>query len=251
MIARLVRGIGWTFITSGTLVLLFLVYLLLYTDLRGAQAQAALADEFRLGIGDVASATDATSDDAAGEPVSDAALEIGDAWGAITFERNGQRIIYDEPRYIVEGTDLGSLQFGPGHYPDTAQPGQVGNVGLAGHRTTYNADFADIEQLVPGDVVIVVDRDLRRWRYRVLEPTRGSRLDDTAAGIIVQPSDTWVVGSDPLESGGDRALLTLTTCHPRFSAAQRLIVFAELIGDADGASEQTGEVDELVGEEGL
>ena len=244
--ARIVRGIGWLFIAAGTLVLLFLVYLLWWTDLRGGQAQAELLDEFVLEFGDPSSATPFDSADGTVE-LDREPVEIGAAWGLVTFTRNGQPILHDQPLPVLEGVDLGTLRSGPGHYPSTAQPGEVGNLGIAGHRTTNGAPFGDLDQLEPGDVVTVIDRDLRRWQYEVKVPVVGQRLNDTAAGIVVRPSDAWVVESDPQDLGG--AWLTLTTCHPRFSNAQRLIVFAELVGDPVGTADADGAVDELVGED--
>ena len=240
-VARTVRGLGWLFIAAGTLVLLFLVYLLWFTNVRASQAQQEVLDQFVLEYGDPTTATAAGDTDT----VDDTPVEIGDAWGAITFARNGQRILHDDPLYVVEGVDLGSLTQGPGHYPSTAQPGQVGNVGIAGHRTTNLGPFGDLDQLQAGDVVTVTDRNLRQWDYVVRDSNVGQPLAEDAAGIIVRPSDAWVVDPDPQGTGG--AWLTLTTCHPRFSNAQRLIVFAELVGDPLGTAEQDG-VDELPGE---
>lgn len=243
---RSVRGVGWLFIAAGTLVLLFLVYLLWFTDVRGAQAQRELASQFSLTFGDVDSAVLADADP--GEPVTEPApVEIGDAYAALWFERDGVQILHDAPLYVVEGTDLGSLRHGPGHYLDTADPGQVGNLAIAGHRTTNSRPFYNLDRLVVGDTVHVVDRDLREWVYEIRASDRGVPLSDTAAGVLVNPGDVWVVGDDPLGDGG--AILTLTTCHPRFSNAQRLIVFAQLVGASDGqAAEGDGGSTELSGE---
>ena len=109
--------------------------------------------------------------------------------------------------YVIEGTDLGSLRRGPGHYPETPLPGEPGTVAIAGHRTTYGAPFREIDQLDPGDR-IVVDMPDGRFVYRV-ERT-----------VIVDDQDLSV-----LEPAGYRRLL-LSACHPLYSAAQRIIVFA-------------------------
>ena len=111
---------------------------------------------------------------------------------------------------VVEGVDRESLKRGPGHMPWTPLPGQPGNSVISGHRVTYGRPFFDLDQLSPGDV-IEVETAIGVHTYEVRE-TR-----------IVAPTDVWVAGS---RRG---AWLTLTTCHPRFSAAQRLIVFAELV----------------------
>ncbi|HZN87608.1 MAG TPA: class E sortase [Thermoleophilaceae bacterium] len=112
--------------------------------------------------------------------------------------------------YVIEGTDLGSLRRGPGHYPETPLPGEPGTVAIAGHRTTYGAPFREIDQLDPGDR-IVVDMPDGRFVYRV-ERT-----------VIVDDQDLSV-----LEPAGYRRLL-LSACHPLYSAAQRIIVFARQV----------------------
>ena len=112
--------------------------------------------------------------------------------------------------YVIEGTDLGSLRRGPGHYPETPLPGEPGTVAIAGHRTTYGAPFREIDQLDPGDR-IVVDMPDGRFVYRV-ERT-----------VIVDDQDLSV-----LEPVGYRRLL-LSACHPLYSAAQRIIVFARQV----------------------
>jgi sortase A len=112
--------------------------------------------------------------------------------------------------YVVEGTDTSALAEGPGHYPETPTPGEAGNVGIAGHRTMYGAVFHDLDQLAAGDVIRTYTTS-RSATYRVVEV------------IVVDPSQVDVVA--PTE--GSR--LTLTTCHPIGSAAQRLVVVAELV----------------------
>lgn len=108
---------------------------------------------------------------------------------------------------MVQGVDEGSLQRGPGHFPDTAFPGQGETVAVAGHRTTYLAPFRRINELDPGDP-IVVSMPYGRIRYEV-EQTR-----------IVDPDDYGV--TRPV--GYER--LVITGCHPLYSAAQRIVVFA-------------------------
>ena len=128
----------------------------------------------------------------------------GDAIGKITMPT------LDRSHLVVEGTDTGDLRRGPGHYPDTPLPGERGTVGIAGHRTTHGAPFRTIDKLRRGDAILV-DMTYGRFVYRV-ERTR-----------IVPPSATWVVRD---VSGAER--LVLTACHPLYSAAQRIVVFARL-----------------------
>jgi sortase A len=113
-------------------------------------------------------------------------------------------------RIVVEGVGVEDLKKGPGHYPGTSLPGQNGNVVISGHRTTYGAPFYRLDELAIGDEIQLVDLTTT-YRYKVIE-TR-----------IVKPTDLTVV----VPSTDSR--LTLTTCNPRFSARQRLIVVASLV----------------------
>ncbi len=105
--------------------------------------------------------------------------------------------------------DSVNLKRGPGHIPGTAYPGQQGNCVISGHRTTYGAPFRHIERLAPGDE-IVLETALARYTYLVYEQR------------IVLPSDLTV-----LEQGGEPKV-TLTACHPWYSAAQRIVVIGRL-----------------------
>jgi sortase A len=119
---------------------------------------------------------------------------------------------------FVAGTGQKSLTKGPGHYLNTALPGESGTVGIAGHRTTYLAPFRNVDRLRHGDAISLT-MPYGRFRYRV----EGSR--------VVAPSNAKPLG----RVHHDR--LVLTTCTPPFSAAQRLIVFARLRSSAPVGSE--------------
>jgi sortase A len=110
---------------------------------------------------------------------------------------------------VVEGEDTGSLRKGPGHYPRTDWPGQGKTVAVAGHRTTYGAPFRTIDKLERGDEV-VMEMPYGRFTYRVERRQ------------IVKPSATWVIRDT------DHERLVLSACHPLYSAAERIIVFARL-----------------------
>jgi len=114
-------------------------------------------------------------------------------------------------KVIVEGTDGGSLRKGPGHYPETPLPGIRGTVAIAGHRTTYGAPFRDLDKLENRDE-LVVEMPYGRFTYEVEREQ------------IVDPTATWVTR----RVGHDR--LVLTACHPKYSAAQRIVIFARLVG---------------------
>jgi len=137
----------------------------------------------------------------------DRKTQEGDALGKLRIDRIGLSSVF------VEGTDAGDLRKGPGHYPGTPLPGRRGTVAIAGHRTTYGAPFRRIDKVKPGDEVAVV-MPYGRFTYRV-ERTR-----------TVAPTAVWVTQ----RVAHDR--LILSACHPLYSAAKRIVVFARLIRSA-------------------
>jgi sortase A len=114
-------------------------------------------------------------------------------------------------KIVVAGVNTSDLKKGPGHYPETPLPGQLGNSAIAGHRTTYGQPFFDVDKLENGDEIVVTTL-AGRFVYRV------------TGQQIVTPNDYQVVATtDPT-----KATLTLTSCHPKYTARERIIVFAEL-----------------------
>lgn len=215
---RALRYTGWTLISAGAVVLLYVVYSLFFTSFATNAAQSDLSEEWDRQVDVRAAEAPDPEDSEAPEPEPDPpAADPGGAFAVLEFSRPGtdERPVHADPLYVVSGVALSDLTRGPGHYPGTAEPGEPGNVAIAGHRTTYGAPFYHLDQMVEGDEIHVTGRDGERHTYRV------------ARTEIVQPGDVWVVGSDPLET--ETPMLTLTTCHPRFSAAQRFVVFAELV----------------------
>jgi sortase A len=128
----------------------------------------------------------------------------GDPLGRIKIPRMGVSAIF------VDGTGTDDLRSGPGHYPGTPLPGESGTVGIAGHRTTYGAWFRHIDRLKPRDR-IELTLPYGRFTYSV-ERTQ-----------IVPPTAVWVTQ----RVSYDR--LILSACHPLYSAAKRIVVFARLI----------------------
>jgi sortase A len=114
-------------------------------------------------------------------------------------------------RYVVEGVAEADLQEGPGHYPGTPLPGHSGNVAIAGHRTTFGAPFFRLNEVHSGDLVYLTDALGTTWVYRV------------ASQFVVAPSDVAVLDHTKAPE------LTLTTCNPRFEATSRLVVRAVLL----------------------
>jgi len=113
-------------------------------------------------------------------------------------------------QYVVSGTDELTLQFGPGHYLQTNLPGSGGNVGIAGHRTTYGAPFSRLDLLEVGDQIFL-NSGGNKYHYEIDEK------------LIVDANE----GEYVLYNRGDDRL-TLTTCHPKYSARQRLVISGKL-----------------------
>jgi sortase A len=131
-------------------------------------------------------------------------LVTGDAVGRIEIPRIGAS--YD----VVQGTDSASLRKGPGHYPATALPGLGRTVAIAGHRTTYLAPFRRVNELRPGDP-IVLKMPYATFTYSVQKIQ------------VVLPTALWVTNNVGYER------LVLSACHPLYSASHRIIVFARLL----------------------
>lgn len=130
-------------------------------------------------------------------------VDAGQGIGRIKIPSIGLDIV------LVQGTDTSSLRKGPGHYPDTAFPGQDKTIGIAGHRTTYLAPFRKINQIADGDEI-------------TLEMPYGTFVYEVQKHEIVDPSQVEIVDNVGYER------LVLTACHPLYSAAQRWAVFAKL-----------------------
>jgi len=118
---------------------------------------------------------------------------------------------------VVEGVTPTALRAGAGHYPDTPLPCETGNVSIAGHRTTYGRPFGNVDQLKPGDLI------------ELTTPIGGCVYQVSKEPWAVEPTEVSVI-----EPTGERSL-TLTTCHPKGSAAQRLIVRGTWVKDLKAA----------------
>jgi sortase A len=218
MVRRLLRGAGWTFIGMGSFVLYFLVYQLVGTNAVTSRGQDELRNELQREWSAPSAAPSQQPKDpkkvvprrvAAGKPL--AVLDI-------------PKVRLDN-KVVVEGVGRDELRKGPGHVPSTVLPGQDGTFGVSGHRTTYGAPFYRLNELAKGDTITVVTREAV-YTYTV---TRTA---------IVRPTDTQVLNNVTGPDGKPKATITLTTCHPRYSARQRLIVF----GDLTDTSVNTGQV---------
>ena len=196
--------------TLGVVVLLFCVYEVKITGLQTAREQERLGDDLRARWAEPVERPSGAPDAPATVPVS---LDLGQGFAVLHVPALAD---YD-PWVVVEGTSVEALRDGPGHIPGTALPGDLGNVVVSGHRTTYGAPFERFEELSPGAEVVLETRD--GWfTYTV----QGSEIVAPTAVEVTYP-----VPGDPEATPTER-LLTLTTCHPKYSARQRLIVRAEL-----------------------
>ena len=123
--------------------------------------------------------------------------------------------------YVVSGVQPGDLKQGPGHYPDTPQPGQLGNSAIAGHRTTYGQPFYKLDDVAVGDEIIVTTVQ-GRFVYRA-----------TGSEVVAPNRADVIATTDP-----DVARLTLTTCDPKYTARNRLVLYADLDLEASNAPPQ-------------
>jgi sortase A len=205
-------AVGRVVLVAGVLILLFIPYLLWGTGLITAHSQALLRTEFAIAQSRSGAPT---STHLSAPPHGTARLTahtapniadppVGSAVGAILIPKIGLSMI------VVEGTGVPQLQAGPGHYPSTPLPGEAGNAAIAGHRTTYLHPFYNLNELVPGDPITI-------------ETVQGIFLYDVTSSMAVLPTDVAVVDPTPTPT------LTLTTCNPRYSASQRLVVHAALV----------------------
>ena len=232
--ARALRAVGSVLMGSGILVLLFVAYQLWGTGLQQSQAQNRLSDEFASQIesfgdtdGEASSTTSSTVGSEGTSPssttTSTTSLEDVDpaVLDALTPEPGDPvaRLLIPSigvDQIVVHGVDLDDLRLGPGHFPETPMPGQPGNSAIAGHRTTHGQPFHDLDRVVPGDE-IVVETIQGRFTYEVMPHPA-----DDGTG----ESGHLIVGADAVEvvddAGDDR--ITLVACHPKYSAAQRIVV---------------------------
>jgi sortase A len=234
------REIGLALVTAGLVVLLFVAYELVGTNLSEEHSQARLARDFNAAVASVPLPTaPSTTTTTTLAPVPSGSAPEGIAkrlgWDPTALrprptERDPRSPTEELPvtppggalehlvipvigldRYVVQGVAEADLQMGPGHYPGTPLPGQAGNVAIAGHRTTFGAPFFRLNEVHGGDLVYLTDTLGTTWVYRVVSQ------------FVVAPSDVAVLDRTRTPE------LTLTTCNPRFEATSRLVVRAVLL----------------------
>ena len=231
-------------VTSGVVVALFGVYELSWSNVEATAAQRELTGEMRRSWG-----SDAPSDgvgDGGGDGPSGKLSGTGrppasgEGLALLHIPRLGEGWV----RPVVQGVAAADLARGVGHYAETALPGEVGNFAVAGHRATRGEPLRHLDRLRTGDAVVVETRDA--WfTYAVrVDPVV---VASTATGVIAPVPDSVAPVPDASRSGeapaeqvergepGER-LLTLTTCHPRWSSEQRMIVHASLVEERPHAA---------------
>ncbi|GAB2910325.1 hypothetical protein GCM10027047_05670 [Rhodococcus aerolatus] len=247
--ARAVSAVGEVLITLGLVSLLLVVYEVYWTDVisAGKQADAQQALDQRW-------ADDAPTVPAGNQRTARGDLPLGQGFAKLYVPAFGSDFEFT----VLEGTDDTTLESGPGHYVGTALPGDPGNSAIAGHRVGKGAPFNDLDLLRSCDAVVVETRT-DYVVYRVLPMADEVAGWATGAGTrpgctggpgatpvaplpapyqavvgqqVVLPSDGDVIAPVPGDvaatppAGGEAHLLTLTTCTPKFSASQRLIIHA-------------------------
>jgi sortase A len=215
----LVRGVGELLITAGLVLLLFVAYQLVWTNVEAQRRTDAVA-------GDVRDAWERPPTTTTGTQV--VALKKGKGFAFLHIPRLGRK--WSVP--VIQGVSLPDLSKGVGHYPKTALPGEVGNFAVAGHRATNGEPFAYLDKVRRGDLVVAETQD--SWFTYVVDRTK-----------IVSPTSVWVLDPVPGHPGAtpSEPLLTLTTCNPRWASYERLIVFGHL---TETRSKAEGPPDALV-----
>ncbi len=150
-------------------------------------------------------------------------IPIGEGLTRLKIPKIGLSIL------VVQGTTPAALRAGAGHYVNTPLPGEVGNVGIAGHRTTFERPFNRLDELAPGDIA-QLETPFALYTYR-------------AVGAFANHGNPWVVSPTDygvVEQPAKVHWLTLTTCHPKGSARQRLVMRFTLVATKDLTSKSGG-----------
>ncbi|WP_233275921.1 class E sortase [Isoptericola variabilis] len=224
--ATLVGVVGELLITAGVLLGLFVVWQLWWTDVQAQREHA----EILAGLEWPEPGGSAGSDGEGGAPPPVAPPQDGEPpvlddpfEGTVFAELYVPRWGADYVSPIAEGVDKASVldRLGIGHYPGTAMPGELGNFATAGHRTTYGKPYHRVHELENGDPLVV--RTAEAWYvYRV------------TGREIVWPNQVEVISAVPGVRPGEplpeltQRFITMTACHPMYSAAQRYIIYGEL-----------------------
>lgn len=185
-------ALGRMMIATGLLLLFFVAYQLWGTGFAESRSQANLATEFETAIQNA--------------PTKTTSPLYGDVVSRIQIPR------IEVDKYVVAGVDAKSLQKGPGLFPGSPLAGQLGNVAVTAHRTTYGAPFSRIDEISIGDEIVLQTSE-GEFTYIV-----------NAEPFIVEPTQIEVAQT----TDSNRATLTLISCHPRWTSEKRIVVTADL-----------------------
>ncbi|HET6910722.1 MAG TPA: class E sortase [Mycobacteriales bacterium] len=210
------RGFGQLLITAGVVILLFVAYELWFTGYYTQQQQSTLNTQIEKQWTQNAAPDVST--------VAPDKVKIGSGIAVLYIPRFGKHYHF----VVVEGVGTDDLKKGPGHYPGTALPGQIGNFYVAGHRTTYLHPFNKIATLRRGDKIVLETKSM--WFTYTIQDIPGTNIrwkeivspTDVAAAVYPVPDQ-----SNPNKKPTLR-LLTFSSCHPEYSASERYIIHAEL-----------------------
>jgi sortase A len=230
-----VGGIGRVLITLGLLMFAFVAYQLWGTGIQTAQAQRSLSREFDQALATTQPPTTTLAPTPTDTPTTEVTVPVDPATPTTTaapVQAPAKPIPEEEKavarleiprmglnRIVVEGATADALTKGPGHFPETPLPGQLGNAAIAGHRTTHLHPFFDIDKLQPGDQIFVTTFN-GRYVYQVT----GTEVVDPGDYADVIPTTDVT-----------KATLTLVSCTPRYSATNRIVVRADLVPDLSDA----------------
>jgi sortase A len=202
---KALRATGSVFIFLGLSILFFVLYELVGTTLITKARQSDLQADFALDLSQASGLPSAFT----------GSLPLGQTQRRSAVKGIARIIIpkIHLDAIVVEGVTLERLAYGPGHYPNTKMPGEAGVVGIAGHRTGWGAPFFNLDRLARGDIVI-------------LETTKATYTYTMRDRIVVTPAHSEVLDGNP-DSKAEQQLV-LTTCTPKFTAKNRMILFLDL-----------------------
>ena len=236
-VGLVLRGAGQTLVTAGLVMLLFVVYEVWVTDLFAHAKRQQVARQIQ-------HSWSSGKDPLQGQDRLDlpggtqVIVPVGTGFANLYIPRLGKDFAFP----VVEGIGQGDLEKGVGHYPHTAIPGQIGNFAVAGHRVGKGEPFLNLDHLRPGDAVVV--QTAKHWYvYRVLGSgdDLGAKDSQGVPGReIVSPDAVQVVDPVPDSPGATptRALMTMTTCHPKYTANTRMVLHAALARAVDASGTQ-------------
>ena len=207
---KTLRVAGWTLITLGAFVLEFALYEIVGTALVTRGHQNELRKEFQAQVENPI--VEPSASPAASSPPRTISTK---AIGLLKIPKIDVDVI------VVDGARLGDLSYGPGRYSSSAKLGSEGSTAIAGHRTGWGSPFLNLDKENPGDTIVIESIAGTVYTYRVTKR------------MIVRPSAVWVLKGNPDSRATTQ--LTLTTCDPKYTSRNRMIVWADLISTGKAA----------------